>query len=280
MTAKEINGKTALCLIIGDPVTHSLTPRMHNAGYAAVKLDSEPNSQLNYCMAAATVRQADLAQAIAGVRALSIRGLAVTMPHKVAICSLLDALDPVAEAIGAVNTVVNHGGKLTGYNTDWLGIVRPIERRVALVGKRVAILGAGGAAQAAVYGCTKSGALVTVFNRTLSKARETAAPFNAAWGELCESTEVEQFDIIINTTPIGMGNLAGQTPIAGHKLKRQQIIYETIYSPRETNLVIEAQKLGCEVITGLEMFLEQGAAQFELHTTQVAPRDEMKKVLQ
>jgi shikimate dehydrogenase len=280
MNTTKVNGETALCLIIGDPVTHSLTPRMHNAGYAAVQLSSDASSQLNYCMTAATVRQADLAQAIAGVRALSIRGLAVTMPHKVAICSMLDVLDPVAKTIGAVNTVVNDGGRLTGYNTDWLGIVRPLERRVSLLGKRVAILGAGGAAQAATYGCVQSGALVTILNRTPAKAREAAAPFKAAWGELCESTEVDPFDIIVNTTPIGMGKLVGQTPIAAHKLKCHQIIFETIYSPRETNLVVEARKLGCEVITGIEMFLEQGAAQFELHTKHVAPRDEMKKVLQ
>jgi shikimate dehydrogenase len=271
MTTALISGRTSLCLIIGDPVAHSLTPRMHNAAYAAAALD--------YCMAAAPVTDDQLADAIVGVRALSIRGLSVTMPHKVAICRLLDMLDPVAGAIGAVNTVVNSSGYLKGFNTDWLGILRPLERRLSLKGARVAVLGAGGAAQAAVYACHQSKAQVTVLNRSADKAKLVAGPYQYAWGELSATVDVGMYDVIINTTSVGMKDLIHQSPIAASQLSKQQLVFETIYAPRETVLLQNARSVGCSIITGDEMFLEQGAAQFELHTGQPAPREAMQLAL-
>jgi shikimate dehydrogenase len=271
MTPCSISSTTAICLIIGDPVAHSLSPRMHNAAYDALGLD--------FVMAASQVREAELPSAIRGVRALSIRGLSVTMPHKISLCSLLDEIDPVATAIGAVNTVVNTGGSLRGYNTDWIGIVRPLEQRLKLANKRIAILGAGGAAQAAAYACSKAGSHVTIFNRTAPKAQELAAVYNASYGELAKSLDVKSFDVIINTTPLGMGVLEGQSPLESHQLSSHQIVFETIYTPRETTLVGHARSAGCTVIAGHEMFLEQGAAQFELHTGRAAPRSAMKALI-
>ncbi len=253
-------------------MSHSLSPRMHNAAYESLGID--------FVMAACQVREDDLPSAIRGVRALSVRGLSVTMPHKVSLCHLLDELDPVAQAIGAVNTVVNCNGHLKGYNTDWLGIIRPLNERLDLEKKRVGILGAGGAAQAAAYACTNARAHVTIFNRTAAKAQQIASVFNASYAELTQSLDLKSFDVIINTTALGMGVLEGQAPLEAHQLASHQVVFETIYAPRETALLSHAQSVGCTVIMGREMFLEQGAAQFELHTGQAAPRSVMRSLIE
>jgi shikimate dehydrogenase len=202
------------------------------------------------------------------------------MPHKVSVCSLLDEMDQVAQAIGAVNTVVNTNGHLKGYNTDWLGILRPLEKRLSLANKRVAILGAGGAAQAAAYACTNAGAHITIFNRTVAKAQQLAASYNSSFGELTNNLDIKSFDVLINTTALGMGALEGQAPIHAYQLASHQLVFETIYAPRETPLVRQALSVGCAVICGHEMFLEQGAAQFELHTKHKAPRSVMQGLLE
>jgi shikimate dehydrogenase len=272
MTILEVQGSTSVCLVIGDPIAHSLSPRMHNAAYHA--------AGVAYVMAAARVVERDLAAGVAGVRALNIKGLAVTMPHKVALVSLVDELDPVARTIGALNTVVNQDGKLIGYNTDWLGILRPLEQRTSLQKKKVALLGAGGAAQAALYACSSHGADVTIFNRTVSKALDLGAAYNVAVLPLDKTQRFDHFDIIINTTSVGMGALATQSPIDAHQISKHQIVFETIYHPFETTLIKTAQERGATCIHGLEMFLEQGAAQFEIHTGVKAPRAVMKTILQ
>ncbi|MFN4894800.1 MAG: shikimate dehydrogenase [Pseudomonadota bacterium] len=272
MSSRDINGSTTLCLIIGDPVSHSLTPQLHNAGYKA--------ADLNFCMAAAKVAEEELSRAIAGVRSLAIGGLAVTMPHKVSIRALLDELDPVAHSIGAVNTVLNKGGRLIGHNTDWLGILRPLQSRLNLAGKRIAILGAGGAAQAAIYACFQAGGIVTVFSRSADKAQQLATRYGAKAADLTSARTLRDFDIIINATPVGMGTLADRSPLTVEQLSCDQLILETIYAPRETKLIQFAREIGCKVITGDEMFLEQAAAQFEIHTSVVAPREAMATCLQ
>lgn len=271
MKLGSISSSTALCLVIGDPVLHSLSPRIHNAGYGSLGLD--------FIMTASQVHGSNLANAIRGVRALSIQGLSVTMPHKVAICSLLDEMDQVAQTIGAVNTVVNTNGYLKGYNTDWLGILRPLKKRLSLHKKRVVILGAGGAAQAAAYACSNAGSQVTILNRTASKAQRLAGTYNASFGELASTLDLKDFEVVINTTALGMGVLEGQSPLEAHQLARHQLVFETIYAPRETALVRQALSEGCPVIYGDEMFLEQALAQFELHTKHAAPRAVMQAIL-
>lgn len=272
MTILEISGATALCLTIGDPVSHSLSPRMHNAAYHA--------AGTSFVMAAAHVPPPALADAIHGMRALNIRGLAVTMPHKVTICPLLDQLDETARNIGAVNTVVNDNGTLLGYNTDWLGILRPLEHRTSLTGRTVAILGAGGAAQAAVYACVSRGASVTIFNRTVSSAEELARVYGARALPLDATQPIADFDIVINTTAMGMGSLSNECPLTLSQISSRQIVFETIYHPFETLLLARAREKGATCVPGLEMFLEQGAAQFEFHTGVKAPRSVMKTILE
>jgi shikimate dehydrogenase len=271
MNSLSVSGKSQLCLVIGDPISHSLSPAMHNAAYAAAQVD--------FIMAAAHVSADKLGDAVRGVRALQIRGLAVTMPHKVSIIEHLDELDPTAQQINAVNTVVNNGGMLTGYNTDWLGIVRPLERLVTLEGKKVAVLGAGGAALAAVFGCMKQGASVTVHNRTQESASALAHRFSCSCGNLTDFDAISLADIIINTTAVGMAELSGQAPIPHTALRKEQIVFETIYAPYTTHLVQQALDCGAQVVRGLDMFLEQGSAQFELHTGVKPPREEMERIL-
>jgi shikimate dehydrogenase len=267
-----ISGKTKINLIIGDPVEHSLSPRMHNAAYQAVNLDHK--------MLPARVSPDLLPDAIRGVRALSINGLAVTMPHKTAVIPLLDQIDPIAQEIGAVNTICNQAGELKGYNTDWLGIVTPLERLIDLRGVGVAIIGAGGAAQAAAYGLKRRGAEVTVLNRTTARAAEIAERFGVAWGDIRKPPPATDFTIVINTTSVGMNNNHPElAAIEPGWLNKHLTVFETIYSPRETSLVKHAKELGCRVIYGLEMFVEQGLAQFELHTGLAAPRQTMMGAL-
>jgi shikimate dehydrogenase len=241
---------------------------MHNAAYRKMNID--------YVMGAARVTDESLQDAIAGVRALNIRGLACTMPHKVSICALLDELDPVATAIGAVNTVVQENGKLIGFNTDWLGILRPLESKITLRNKSVAVLGAGGAALAAVHACLSAGATVTIFNRTVANALPLAKRFGVEAAPLRDSCELARFDIIINTTSVGMAPNVSQSPLAESQIHSHQVIFETIYYPHETQLLRYAIAKGSTILRGLDMFLEQGAAQFELHTGVKAPRETMR----
>jgi shikimate dehydrogenase len=201
------------------------------------------------------------------------------MPHKNSICELIDRLDPIARTIGAVNTVTNLDGVLTGHNTDWIGIQRPLEKRGSLSTRSVAVLGAGGAAQAAVYACRMKGATVTVFSRDAHKAHALATQHGTSWGTLDASAQLSQFDIIINATPVGMGELADQSPLTISQLHNRQIVFETIYHPRQTKLLSLAKQLGCDIVYGSEMFLEQGAAQFEILTGVQAPRDVMLRAL-
>jgi len=267
----EISARSSLCLIIGDPVSHSLSPAMHNAAYAAARLP--------FVMGGSHVRPEALPDALKGMRALGIRGLAVTMPHKVAIMELLDEIDPIATTIGAVNTVVNDNGRLTGYNTDWLGILRPLEQHTSLKGKRVALLGAGGAAQAALYACTTEGASVTIFNRSLDRAESIAERFGASVLSLENTEELSAFDIIINTTSVGMVPDVGASPIPESAIRKNQIVFETIYAPVSTKLMQISARVRAKTIPGLAMFLDQGVAQFYLHTGVKAPREEMEKIL-
>jgi shikimate dehydrogenase len=266
-----ITAKSSLCLVIGDPISHSLSPAMHNAGYAA--------AHLPYVMAAAHVTPAALPQAVQGMRALGVRGLAVTMPHKNSIIPLLDSVDPIAHKIGAVNTIVQEEGKLIGYNTDWLGILKPIERHTPLTHKRVAIIGAGGAAQAAAFAALHGGAAVTIFNRTRERAANVAARFGCQSKSFDTLHDVSEHDIIINTTSVGMTPHEGESPLPLDVLRAHHLIFETIYAPATTELLRLGASVGATVIQGRAMFLEQGVAQFELHTGIRAPVEVMEQVL-
>lgn len=269
----RISGKTKLCVIIGDPVEHSLSPAMHNKAYEALGIDDQ------FVFVAARVKVEDVKSVAHAVRVMGIRGLTCTIPHKMEVMKYLDEVDPVAQKIGAVNTVVNDNGVLKGYNTDWLGTVIPLEKITSLKGKRVAIIGAGGAARAIVYGVLEKGAVATIYNRTLEKAEELAKETGAKASGLDLLQEVKSADIIINATSVGMEPNIDETPVPAEFLSSHQIVFDAIYVPYETKLLKDAKTRGATIIHGIDMLLHQGTAQFEYYTNKKAPEDVMRTAL-
>ncbi len=271
----RITAKTKTCLIIGDPVEHSLSPLMHNAAYEDLKIDDK------FVFTAARVKNEGLKDVLSAVLTLGIRGLAVTIPHKIEIMKFLDPqdIDPVAQKIGAVNTIVNENGVLKGYNTDAQGVLLPLEKLTSLKDKKVAILGAGGAARAMAYAVSSKGAQFTVFNRTLDKAETLAREFGGIAEPFENIQKAAEADIILNATALGMYTQATETPLPKEFISENQIVFDAIYSPFETRLLLEAQERGARIIHGIEMLLYQGTVQFELFTKRTAPVDIMREVL-
>ncbi|MCB9637871.1 MAG: shikimate dehydrogenase [Myxococcales bacterium] len=268
-----ISAKTQPCVIFGDPVEHSLSPRMHNAAYKALDLEEA------YVYLAAQVRADDLAQAIQGARVMGFRGVTCTIPHKTAVIPLLDELDPIARDIGAVNTVVHQDGKMIGYNTDWIGIVEPLRKRRSLHGARVAILGAGGTARAAGYGLREAGAELFFLNRTVGRARLLADEIGGQAHPLDEIGILHDCEIILNTTSVGMSPRDQVSPLPKDAFRKTHLVMDAIYTPLYTKLLQDARDVGAEVICGVEMFLYQGIAQFKLYTGHDAPIEVMQQVL-
>jgi len=269
----KISAKTKICLIIGDPVAHSLSPAMHNAGYKALEIDHQ------FVYLGAKVKVEDIGLAVQVMRKMGIHGLTCTIPHKVKVMKYLDEIDETAKKIGAVNTVLNRDGKLIGFNTDWQGVVIPLEKITSLSGKQALVLGAGGAARAVVFGLLKKGAKVKIFNRTKEKAIELAEEFNCQVTNLKIKSEIKDFDIIVNTTSIGMKPLENEMPIPTKFITNKQIVFDIVYVPFETKLLREAKKRGAKIIHGIEMLLHQGTAQFEIYTGHKAPEEVMRKTL-
>ena len=269
----NITAKTKVCLVIGDPVEHSLSPQMHNAGYAALSIDDE------FVYVACRVKIADLLELTRGVRAMVIRGISCTIPHKIAIIPYLDEIEKTAKTIGAVNTVVNDNGVLKGYNADWRGIVVPLEKITSLQNKKVALLGAGGTARAVAYAITKKGAQLAIYNRTFSKAQALAKEFGGQARSIRDIDAVKNADIIINATAIGLHPADNKTPVAKKFITKRQIVFDVVYSPYETKLLREAKQQGARIIHGMDMLVEQAMAQFELFTKRRAPQSPMRNVL-
>lgn len=269
-----INANTKICMVIGDPVEHSLSPLLHNSGYKELGIEDR------FVYLGAGIKIEYLSDFLNAMRLLNIRGVSATMPHKLEVLTFLDEVDPVAKKIGAANTIVNEGGVLKGYNTDWFGAVVPLKEKTALSGKQIAVLGAGGAARAVVYGLVKEGARVTVFNRTVEKAREISDRFGADFKSWEEINMVSEFDVIINATSLGMVPGINESPLNKELINNKQIILDLIYHPLETRLLKEAIEQGAITIPGTEMLLAQAAGQFELFTGEKAPLVEMRKALE
>lgn len=264
----RLTRRTQIYGVIGDPVSHSLSPVMQNAGFAARRLDAMYLPFL--------VR--DLRDFVESIEPLGIRGFSVTIPHKERILKYLDGCDPLAEKIGAVNTVVvRGGGKLHGYNTDYVGVLRSLESRMPLRGSRVLILGAGGAARAVAFALAQSGAIPCVSARRPERAQVLA---RAAGGEAIPQARIrgEFFDAIINATPVGMHPRAGESPLTARELNCR-LVFDTIYRPRITKLLHLAKQRGIEVVSGIEMFVAQGTAQFEIWTGERAPESAMRRAV-
>lgn len=260
---------------------HSLSPAMHNAAFAALGLD--------FVYIPFRVKSGELADAIGGMRALNIRGLNVTTPHKVSVIPYLDELDRLAEKIGAVNTIVNDGGRLKGYNTDGAGFLQALMMSgVVAKGKRVVILGTGGAARAVSFVLAEQGASLAVIDRGRDRAAELA-------GKICtvSKTEVPALvlnrrnlakalagaDILVNATSAGMSPNTGETPVDSDLIRPGLTVFDIVYSPRRGRLLTEAELAGARTISGAEMLLWQGAFAFELWTGAKAPLEMMRAVL-
>ncbi len=269
----NISAKTKICMVIGDPIEHSLSPQMHNAAYEKLGINNE------YVYVACNVKIRDISDFIKGVRAMQIRGVSCTIPHKIAVVKYLDEVDDVAKKIGAVNTIVNDNGVLKGYNTDWLGVVIPLEKMTSLKNKAIALLGAGGAARAVAYGVEERGARLVIYNRTIDKARQLAKEFGGEARSLDAIENVKNADIIFNATSIGLHPSENETPLDKNLITNQHIVFDAIYVPYKTRLLKEAKQQGARIIHGMEMLLQQGIAQFKLYTNLDAPEETMRNVL-
>lgn len=263
-----INGKTKLYGILGNPVSHSLSPLMHNAAFAATEVNA----------AYVPFPSPDIETAITGLRALGVQGASVTIPHKEKVMPLLDHIDPVAQKIGAVNTVVRKDETLSGFNTDWQGATRALEEKIRLNSRKVVILGAGGSARAIGFGMQERGADFVLVSRTESRGRALADALSCPWLSITESEKISG-DILINATSVGMQPDIENSPVPATILPQFKVVMDIVYAPLKTRLLDEAEKAGCEIINGLEMLLYQGASQFEMWTGKGAPVDIMRNAL-
>ncbi|MFC5532060.1 shikimate dehydrogenase [Cohnella yongneupensis] len=270
---------TVLYGVIGDPIRHSKSPVMLNRAFQ--------ERGINGAYAAFHVVPDKLGEAIAGVRALGFRGLNVTIPHKIEVMSFLDEIHPGAKAVGAVNTIVNEGGRLVGYNTDGIGYVRSLKEEAEpnLAGRTIVVLGAGGASRGILWALAQEKpAKLMLANRTEEKARELADAFASefevtpvAWGDLRQACQ--EADVVINTTSVGMSPNVDAVPIDPTWLKPGAVASDLIYNPLKTKFLQQAEAHGCRAHGGLGMFIYQGAYAFEYWTGQPAPVDVMRKAV-
>jgi 3-dehydroquinate dehydratase / shikimate dehydrogenase len=214
---------------------------------------------------------------LACVRDIPIHGLSVTMPHKQAILQYLDNTDPQTAKIGACNTVVrSQDGKLYGFNTDSAGVITPLEQRIPLRDARILVLGAGGAARAAVFGLKERGAELFILNRHAEKGQKLARQAKARTVKRANLKKLD-FDVIINATPVGMGNTR-ESPLNADEI-RAKYVFDMVYDPAETKLLKLAKERGAEAIPGSVMFVHQAARQFEIWTGKPAPREDMLRIV-
>jgi shikimate dehydrogenase len=277
----KISGKTRVCGIIGDPIEHTLSPAMHNAAFEELNLD--------FVYVAFRVRREELRDAIIGARSLDVHGLNVTMPHKNAVMKYLDEIDSPARAIGAVNTILNDKGRLIGYDTDGIGALKALkENGINPNGKKLLLLGAGGAGKAIAFQAAQEVEELVILNRTPQKAKKLAEvlrkEFNKKINGNALSTEIikkelRDTDILVNATSVGMHPNIDQSLVPKSSLRPDLCVMDIVYDPIETKLVKDAKAVGAKIVSGIEMLVYQGAASFEIWTHQSAPVKVMKKAV-
>ena len=265
---EQVDAATKVYGVAGNPIRSSLSPLMMNTAFRRETVNA-------VYLALQTSKADDLFKL---AKEIPIQGFSVTMPLKEDIIPLLERTDPLSTKIGAVNTVLRaQDGKFYGFNTDVAGIVGPLERRLSLKGAKVLVLGAGGAARAAVFGCRDKGAEVWILNRTPETAQKLARQAGAKTIKR-DAVAKTGFDVIINATPIGMtGQKAAQ--LLGPEDLTARIVFDLVYNPIETPLLKMARQKGLTAISGVEMFVQQGARQFEIWTGKPAPEEEMLRVV-
>jgi shikimate dehydrogenase len=272
----QISAGTQICGLIGDPVEHSMSPAMHNAAFKKTGLD--------YIYLPFRVTPENLPGAISGLRSLNLRGMNVTIPHKVSVIPLLDELEPMAKKIGAINTIVNDNGYLKGYNTDAEGFLKSLsEKDIAPSGKKIVILGAGGVSRAISFTLAEQGAEIAILSRsqkiewaeklTINKSKVLAMELN----NTNLKSVLSHADILVNATSVGMSPDTDNTLVPQELFRPGMLVFDVIYNPEKTRLLADAEKAGAVAVGGLDMLIWQGALSFELWTGIKAPADVMKK---
>lgn len=279
--SSRITARTGVCCVFGDPVKHSFSPKLHNKAFEKAGLD--------YAYVAFTANEETIGKAIEAVRTLEIRGCSLTMPNKIACIPFLDKIDPTAEVIGAVNTLVNDGGVITGYNTDGYGFLKAYEDMgVPVGGNKMVLLGLGGAGGAVAISAAMDYGLgeLVVFNRVGGNSWDHAQNIvdvinekTSCRARLCDlndkdllKEEMATAQMLANTTNVGMADLEGQSVVPDPSFFPEgMIVQDAIYSPAKTKLLEQAEEAGCKYANGLAMLFYQGAKQFELWTGQEMP---------
>ena len=274
----QIDTETRLCAVIGNPVEHSLSPAIHNAGFQS--------AGLNYVYTAFRVE--DIGACLAGMRALhGFRGLSVTIPHKLAVMEHLDEIEPLARRVGSVNTITNDDGRLTGTTTDGPGTLRAFEEAgVSLDGKRILFIGSGGAVRAVAFAIAEltRAESITVIGRTPARvaaivddvAAKTEMPTTAADLASDLTATVADSHVLIQGTPIGMHPKPGESAVPKDLLKPEHVCFDMVYRPNKTRFIQDAEARGCTTILGIEMLLNQAVLQFERWTGVAAPLPAMR----
>ncbi|MHA1266757.1 MAG: shikimate dehydrogenase [Candidatus Helarchaeota archaeon] len=277
----DITGKTQLVILIGNPVEHSMSPKMHNAAFQKLGLD--------YVYVALRVANDKVKEAIEGIRAFNIKGANVTVPHKIKAMQFLDEIDPTAQKIGAINTILNKDGFLFGTNTDGIGAVRSLkEEGVQLKGKKIVMIGAGGVARPISYNFAPDASEFIIFdineNTALTLCKElqekiggTIQGFKSDPTKIAKA--VQDAEIFINATPVGMYPKMDESILPINLLRKDLVVFDVVYNPLETKLLKDAKRVGAKAISGVMMLVYQGVAAFELWTGKEAPVSLMKKMV-
>ena len=277
-----MDAKTQLCAVIGNPIEHSLSPVIHNAAFNHLGL--------NYVYVAFKVR--DVSSAIAGVRGLGIKGVSITIPHKVEVIKYVDEIDEVADRTGSINTIVNDGKRLKGYTTDGIAALRSLEEKgVSLSNKKIFIMGSGGAARAIAFALIMKrnpasliiGGIiqqeVDKLVQDISSTKKISQAKGFITNEKSLEKQMQDIDILIQCTPVGMHPKTDNTPVPKRLLRDSIAVFDIIYNPVKTRLIRDAEETGCVVVSGIDMFVYQAALQFELWTGEIAPIKVMRKAL-
>lgn len=264
----KINAATFTYCVIGDPISHSLSPVMHNAAF----------QEIGHNGAYLAFNVKDVASAMAGFKGLGIKGASVTIPHKLAVMEFLDHIDETAVKIGAVNTIVNKDGKLLGYNTDCLGATRALLEKTEIKDKQVVLAGAGGAARAIGFGILAEGGNPIIINILEDEGKTLAKDLGVNYYPL-EHFKNLDCDILINATPLGMTPDINSMAVDAEYLGSDMTVMDIVYNPLKTRLLKEAEAIGCNTVDGVSMFVYQGVAQFEMWTGLKAPVDLMRGIV-
>ena len=263
---KKLNKNTKIAGLIGNPVEHSWSHVIHNTGFGKKSVNAV---YLKF-------RVDKLKEFIEYFRNINILGFSVTIPHKIEAIKYLDKLDKKAEAIGAVNTIVAKNNQLIGYNTDCEGAVSALKGKTQLKSKSVVVIGAGGSSRALAYGLNENGADVHILNRTVGKAKSIAEDFDCDYGPLDGLKNID-YDILINTTPIGMHPNSNISPVSPNLIKKESVVFDIVFNPYKTKLLKDAEKRNCTIIPGFEMLVKGAVLQFKLWTCRDAPEQLMRK---